>query len=246
MFCQQCGVLGSILIIASCASSPPEHEWQQLCEAETGRFVYEAHAPTGLADPYGIGHGKTDLLLGSGAEWVEVNHHENTNVPISARSKIYTSGTGRYVVRFKDVLDPICKSQIAQWGFDPETLNRAAPNHTNKRLNGNALDAACLTAVRVGDPIPRASWFAAEPDPAILEKYDAHYAIVLNRERFFTPEDGRTVFRKAAQILDSRTRDVIAEEVSLYYYSSGPMASEIVCGPARDQRPSGWRTMVFR
>lgn len=246
MFCQQCGVLGSILVIAACASSPPEHEWQKLCEAETGRFVYEAHTPTGLADPYGIGHGKTDLLLGSGAEWVVLNYYEGFNVPTSAKSKIYAEGTGRYVVRFKDTLDPMCKSQLAQWGFDPETRRRIASNPTNKSLSGNALDAACLTAVRVGDPIPRASSLAAERDPAILEKHDAPYAIVLKRERLFTAEDGTKVFRLSTQTLDTLTRDVIAEEVNLSYFSSGPMASEIVCGPARDQWPSGWRTRVFR
>jgi len=230
---------------SSCASANPVNEWDAMCKSETGRFVYDSRRADGISDPYAVGHGNADLLLGSKAEWVELNYHESARVPTSAKSKIYTEGTGRYVVRFKDPLDPNCKSLLAKWGFDPESRMRVESSPPHIRLDGTTLDAACLSAVKVGDPIPRKSSFGAEPDPAVLEKYDAPYAFVLNRDRFQTRQDGTKIFRLVVQILDSRTRDVIAEEVSLYYFSQGAISSEVICGPARDQSPSGWRTKVF-
>ena len=241
-----CICVAALLLAAPAASAKPPAAWREACANDTGHFIYERPSAAGLADPDGIGHGAVDILLGSGATYVEVSHVRVENMPIPARDALYAQGSGRYEVRLTRSAEPECARLLALWGYDPATLARVHTPKRGVRLNGNALDWACLSAKRVGPPAQMRFQFAPENAAAYIAQYSAPFHIRKIREKHARAGEGERMSREATQIVDSASGRVIAEEISLVYLTGEYFGPSVNCGPANEQAPSGWRTPVFQ
>jgi hypothetical protein len=241
-----CVCVAALLLAACATGAKPPAAWREACANETGHFIYEQPQAGGLADPDRMGHGAADLLLGSGATFVEVSHLRVENMPIPPLDALYAQGSGRYEVRLTRSAEPECAKLLMLWGYDPATLAHVHTPKRGVRLNGNVFDGACLSAKWVGSPAQMRFQFAPENSAAYIAQYSAPFHIRKIREKHARAAEDDRMFREAVQIVDNASGRVIAEEISLSYHTGDYFNPSVSCGPANEQSPSGWRTPVFQ
>jgi hypothetical protein len=232
------------------AASPAHGEqpsfWREACAADTGRFIYGRPAAGGLAmvDRYGLILNATETILETGAAYVELAYLKLDRF-LSPTDAVYTQGSGQYVVRLTRSAEPECARQLTVWGYDPATLARVAEPRRGARLNGLLLDAACLSAERIGEMAEPAFTFAPGEEAAYLAQFSAPYRIQKKKENHPLARPEEHVYRESVQIVESSSGRVIAEQVRLEYYTGDYFRPSVSCGPWDGHTRLRWPERVF-